>query len=79
MRDRGALTIYSVTCFAFNFALHLQKHGFVSSCRMALGDWLVWGTIKPLLFEKQNEPSEASLLWLVGAQMVIIKSQLYMK
>lgn len=82
IRGRWLFTVLHVLLLILLFIASssiIKKLGFVSSCRMALGDWLVWGTIKPLLFEKQNEPSEASVLWLVGAQMVIKKSQLYMK
>lgn len=76
IRGRWLFTVLHVLLLILLFIASssiIKKLGFVSSCRMALGDWLVWGTIKPLLFEKQNEPSEASVLWLVGAQMVIKK------
>lgn len=39
-----------------------KKLGFVRSCRMALGDLLVWDMIKLLLFKKQNEPFEATVV-----------------
>lgn len=47
-----------------------KKLGFVRSCRMALGDLLVWGMIKSKMSPLRP------LLWLVGAQRVIVKSQL---
>lgn len=51
-KSRAAVRLHVLLFILLSIAssLIIKKLGFVSAGRMALGDWLVWGTIKPPLF-----------------------------